>query len=397
MKRKLCFIMQDVFSLGGVQAVVSTITNYLVAHEACEITLIVPRERGSENPYDVSNQINIVPTCQIYRPAFLLKNARRVYFKFLKKRLPHNMGKVLMRLTKAIEYPEQYIKDLGAFLEKNRFEAVVGVGADFALQVALVKKYYSGKTVGWMHTTCDGYFYQNQSSAYGMYALACDVFLNLDRIFVLTKTDKDIFDARFGVNCTVLHNALPALPCKRSAQDTKCLIWVGRLREYSKGTDYLVEIFKRIHGINPEWKLLIVGDGVDGERLRCQLATAGLLNDVQMYGRVENDVLLQELYAKADISLNTSRIEGFGMAIAEAGACGVPTIAFANSGPMEIIEDGVNGIIIPPCNVDAFVEATVALMKDQTAREEMAEAILRRVKDFSIENIAKEFLVGVGD
>jgi glycosyltransferase involved in cell wall biosynthesis len=394
MKKKICLIMQDICTIGGVQTVVSTTANYLVSCGDYEITIISPNERGCENPYDLSENVKIISRRRIFQPGFFLKNLRRIYFKFKSKIIRIKWPKMSL-LVKHIEFPEKYLRELSAYLSRENFDVVFGVGAEHAVLLGLLTKYYHGKTVGWMHATSDSYFFGERSSASGMYELARDVFPKLDKIFVLTHADKCEYDKEFSVNSVVLPNPFSVGACKCSSQETGCLIWAGRLAERVKGTDFLVRIFRIIHEQVPDCRLLVVGDGADRERLRSQWEEAELLDAVDMYGRVDNEVLMQELYAKSDIALNTSRTEGFGMTIVEAGACGVPTVAFANSGPAEILENGVSGILIPPYDVEAFADETLRLMKNREERLKMAENIQEKIKEYSVENIVQSMFAEI--
>ena len=74
---------------------------------------------------------------------------------------------------------------------------------------------------------------------------------------------------------------------------------------------------------------------------------------------------MAELLAISDVMFHLSRKEAFGLVLLEALACGVPSIATNVGGIPEVIEDGVNGFIVPYGNIDAAVEKGLLLLEDE--------------------------------
>src|SRR5258708_34336909 len=109
---------------------------------------------------------------------------------------------------------------------------------------------------------------------------------------------------------------------------------MGRLVP-EKGFDMLLEAFSRIAAIHPDWSLRIIGDGPLYSQLTAQTRALGLNNRVVFTGPLADPFPV--LYA-GDLFVFSSRFEGFGLALLDAMACGMPVISFnCPEGPARII------------------------------------------------------------
>lgn len=107
--------------------------------------------------------------------------------------------------------------------------------------------------------------------------------------------------------------------------------------------------------------------GVDGVRVHC--------------GLTGNSEPLKQLYAKADIFVFPTQGDCLPLAVMEAMAAGLPVIATDVGALREEVEDDVNGLIVPPSDVGAVVEAVLALTRDDTKRRAMAAASRRLAEE----------------
>lgn len=163
---------------------------------------------------------------------------------------------------------------------------------------------------------------------------------------------------------------------------------MGRLTE-QKGFDLLLQAFKQVSSLYPDWQLLILGRGELREQLEQMRDDLGLAERVIFTGAVGNPFAVLK---KARLFVMASRSEGFPMAHGEALACGLPVIATdCPSGPREMIRDGVDGILVPNGDVTALVAAMKSLMSDESKRQQLAAKAPEVTERFSLEAIATEW------
>jgi glycosyltransferase involved in cell wall biosynthesis len=130
-----------------------------------------------------------------------------------------------------------------------------------------------------------------------------------------------------------------------------------------------VEILARVVRDRPA-VLLMVGDGPDRAACEARARELGVRDRVRFVGAQAEVESLQPL---ADLFLLPSEYESFGLAALEAMACGTPTVAFAAGGLPEVIEDRVDGRLLPPHDDLAMGDA-VRLLRDDPLRAAMGAA-----------------------
>jgi glycosyltransferase involved in cell wall biosynthesis len=161
----------------------------------------------------------------------------------------------------------------------------------------------------------------------------------------------------------------------------KVLLGAGRLDD-TKQFDRLLASFDTLADAYPDWDLVIVGEGPDRAALEALIKQLGREDRVSMPGRVGN---IGDWYARADIYVLSSRVEGFPNTLAEAMAHGCAAVSYdCETGPSDIIIDGVDGLLVRPVgDVKALAEAMAMLMRDSHLRERMRQQAVRVRERFS--------------
>ena len=184
-------------------------------------------------------------------------------------------------------------------------------------------------------------------------------------------------------------------------EQEKRLLFVGGSNP-RKGIDLVIEAFAHVHRRHPQVSLDLLG-GWDWRAQRETAARLGIGNQIRFHPYLPHEDMPAH-YRRAYAFLAPTRAESFGIALAEAMACGVPVISTRTGAVPELIDDGVNGILVPVNDPLALAEAALELLDDPQKAEEMGRAGRRRVEqDFAWDVIMPsweellERLAGGGD
>jgi glycosyltransferase involved in cell wall biosynthesis len=212
-----------------------------------------------------------------------------------------------------------------------------------------------------------------------------------DRIMVLNKQATDYFPSALRRRTHVMPNPVTVNPGDASGEDKadrRIVISVGRFTE-EKGFDVLLTAFAKAVNDFPDWDLVIAGDGPLRGRLEALRDKLGVGRRVRFVGVVDDP---HRLMRQADLYVSASRIEGFPMALCEAMACGLPLIStYYHSGVEDIIEDEVNGLLVPVDDAERLAQAMVRLMGDEEARGRLAVEAVGVGERFGVEKVMQRW------
>lgn len=155
-----------------------------------------------------------------------------------------------------------------------------------------------------------------------------------------------------------------------------------------KGVDRLIEIWSAIEAIHPEWLFRIVGDGPLRGVLEKKVMALGLRNVRFEGGRTD----VECYYHRAAILLMASDFEGWPMVIGEAMQQGcVPVVYDSFAAVNDMIDSGVNGIVVSHFNKKSYVFNLNRLMSDPQLLMRMQNSAIRKAESFRIDAIAKRW------
>jgi glycosyltransferase involved in cell wall biosynthesis len=171
--------------------------------------------------------------------------------------------------------------------------------------------------------------------------------------------------------------------------NTRLIATVGTLKE-EKGHRYLIDAAATIVPQHPDWHFLFIGDGRLREELQARVRELGLSKNIHFLGS-RRDV--PDLLAASDLFVLPSLWEGLPMALVEAMAAGIPVVATAVSGTVQVMIPGETGLVVPPGNTQMLTRAIIELLSDPIRAQAMGVAATQRVQaEFSAEKQANEYL-----
>ncbi len=205
---------------------------------------------------------------------------------------------------------------------------------------------------------------------------------------VVVKTFSDSKNYVFLDRVSVIKNPLPKLSSINHVQciEKKPILFAAGRLEHQKGFDTLIRSYSKIR---TSWKLYIAGEGNERKHLEEMIKKYSLEDRVILLGRIEN---IFDWYKMASIFVLSSRKEGFGNVLIEAMSMGCAVVSFdCPYGPGEIIEDGVNGILVEDQNEEKLREALERLIDDAELRHRLGEEAKKARENYSIEKIGGEW------
>ena len=190
---------------------------------------------------------------------------------------------------------------------------------------------------------------------------------------------------------------LPSAVPKRG----RIILTVGRwaASERYKGLDELIRAIPQLVSSVPDLHLVAVGGGDDLARLKRLAIDLRIAGRVHFLGNLSNEEVAA-CYAHADLFALPSAGEGFGLVFLEAMAFSKPLVGAAIGGTTDVVEDGINGLLVPPGNADALMQALRRLLCDESLRRELGrrgEEIVRQKYQFSAFQSALENILDEGD
>lgn len=213
-----------------------------------------------------------------------------------------------------------------------------------------------------------------------------------NKFIVISKAMRNDFINNFGIKpklLTIVTN--PVMNMERLdglatepvddynfVQEKKYIMGIGRLSE-QKNFSKLLRIFKKVKEIMPDVELIILGDGSYRERLLREASSLGIGEALHLLGFKNNPF---KYLARTDCFCLTSNWEGMPGVIAESMYCKTPVVANdCLSGPEEMIENGVNGFLVPLDDEDGFADCVIKVLADKDRTEKIKLAAREFAKD----------------
>lgn len=382
---KICFLMDSVNTLGGAQKCTITLANKLIKENNITIICTDDISENEKIYHLIDKKIKIV-SVKWYSTINSILNIWTRLFKLI-----NNNTNLLLKKKKLLTYiyykkSNKKIKELQKYIDDNKFDCIIGVGAIHTMILSLLKKNNNEKFIGWQHSTTERYFRLKGQFLWHQDCIFKDALKNLDDYVVLTDFDKTKIKEYFNFDAIKISNPL-SLECSMNINKNreKIILAVGRYNKV-KGYDMLIRAFGIFSKTNQDYILRIVGDGPERNNLQELAEKLNLQEKIQFSG-MSNNVI--DEYMKADFFALSSYVEGFPMVLLEAMECGLPIVAFDLPCVHEILNDQC-GYIVEYMNIEALADAMLKFASIQD-KKNIRNVCHEQASKFKVENIIKKW------
>ena len=159
---------------------------------------------------------------------------------------------------------------------------------------------------------------------------------------------------------------------KHDAVGKILILTVARLHPY-KGLNYLIQSMEHVVSTNKDVKLIILGKGLEEASLHALVDRLHLQDYITIDTEVISNEKMPAVYNNADLYVQPSIVEPFGIAVLEAMACGKPAIGTSVGGMLDTVIDNQTGFLVPPADVQYLADRISYLCKDNKLREEFGK------------------------
>ena len=321
--KKLCFLVDSIFTIGGVQRVTAVIAEALAQdYDVTIITFDRPEEKNLSMyqlaDYPIKYQFVSYPDISPNKNR-LCKAYSYLYRKILPK------CALASDLYAYSSFPQERRNALIEVLQEGKYDAIIGVHAFLAIRLATIKKELGNtKTIGWIHNSFEALL--REGSPYLGTELKYHYgrqLKKMDKVVVLYQQDAEMYQKTFGFRPKAIYNPLTLKPSSRSDGQQKKFLAVGRFSPKHKGFDLLIQAYALFAQKNQEWTLDIVGDGPEKSQLAQMITENGLENRIQLHPFTNE---IQAYYSSASVYVLSSRWEGMPLVLVEAMSHGLPII-----------------------------------------------------------------------
>lgn len=347
---KICFLVYNCSNYGGVETVTSNLVNELSKHYEVAIASILDDGRP-----------NMIPTNPGIEVTKLIPGGTRLRDQQLK----------LFRPLK------RYLKD-------HNIDIVFTMGQYSGFLAAPVSLVSKATFIFCDHGALINQWHDKKTTLMRFIASKAS-----KKVVVLTeKSYKDYID-RFHMKSekmSYIYNWIEPTDFDSDQYDISShkLLSAGRLGQ-EKGFNQLIDAMRLVAEKHPEWTLDIYGDGEEEENLKNRISELKLGEIITLKGHTDH---IREYYKNYAVYVMPSYREGLPLTLLEAKINMLPIVAFdVETGPREIVRDGVDGLLVEPKNIEQLAEKICILIDNPEMRIRMAQQAKGNISKFSKESI----------
>ena len=286
---------------------------------------------------------------------------------------------------------------LKRFLKKEKIDVAISVGRGWPAIVSGACLGGAAKFIMWEHSGVYGLDLEaNKGNKLSKILFEKHLVCGFDKIVLLTENEIPLYKKRYPKvsHVDAIYNSIDdRLFADIPDYDVKAckLMTVGRIA-FQKGYEYLVDVAQKVFARHPDWRWDIYGDGEAEykEKIAALIRERGLEGRLTLCGNRRD---IYDLYQNYGIYVMTSRYEGLPMVLLEAKVKKLPLVSFdINSGPSDIIEDGVSGYLVPPFDTDAMAERICELIEHPELRQKFSDHAWDNIDKFRKEAVVQKWV-----
>ena len=362
---KILYLFRSLAVWGGIERILVDKMNWLASKEDIDVYMLTTDQGDHPIPYQVCNNVHIEDLGISFH--------RRYQFGYLK------------RIVISYQMRHKYKKSLSDRINRIQPDVIVCTTADQIDIITEVKRRIP--LVVESHSICSRTIEQGENAVLRIYRRFkfLKSLSKTDCVVALTVGDAEEW-RHFHHHVIVIPNMLHPCKVESSPLTSKRVIWVGRF-DYQKRAEVAIDIWKHVVNRYPDWSLDIYGEGEYESEVTLMASST---QNVFLHKPTSH---IFDCYSNSSILISTSLFEPFGLVIAEAMSCGLPVVAFdCPYGPAAIINEGVNGFLIPSDNMHFFADKLSLLMEDTSLKKRMGQAALDSSDRFNADLVMPQWL-----
>ena len=378
MKKKVLFIIWTFTAGGGAEKILANITNNL-----------------DFNKYDIDilefhnfniRKENVNSNIRLLKPILSEKS----------RKMPFNI--IYKFYSKTIYFTaKRWPKIINNIFIRNKYDIIVGF--NYLIPSFLTAFGKSIKKYCWVHSSIEDLDYnltKEKKEILFLNNMQKKAFDKIDKIVAISNvTEKSILNLYPNLDNKIkrIYNGydfknvinLSKEKIELNNSYEYLIIGIGRLVK-QKNFSLLIDVANELKNKNINFKLIIIGDGEEREKLSIKIKEYEIEDIVELKGYIDNPY---PYFKAADLFCLTSEAEGFPTVIVESMILGCPFISTNVAGVDELVDDGKCGIITNS-DYKEISEKIINLLKDRSKRRNMSRQCIEKAKEYSIERQINE-------
>lgn len=369
---KILIIHRSFALVGGAERVIIEKANYL-ANQGHEVLLVSYEQGQHPIPYVLQSNVKFVDlNCRFFTLARYPLLIRLCKFFNLKRKLRSLLQQTILDFSPNV------------VVLASDWQFLVGIVVKASKDIPVIAEFHNaydfiikkiGDVENGVKSKLTGFYYKRSLKQ----------FKNCACLVSLTENDARHW-RNHSAHVVVIPNPVTLYPeCVNDiSKENSRILCVGRLND-QKRIDRLVTAFSMIAEKYPSWHVDIFGEGDKRSALQKQICECNLQERIVLHQPTKQ---IYDEYKKSQFLVLSSAYEGRPLVLIEAMACGLPCVAFnCPSGPAEIIDDGITGLLAENGNVFDLSKKMEWMITHEAERKEMSEKARKAAEIYKPSNI----------